>query len=69
MPVVIVEMWEGRTDEQKRRLVKAITDAMVEHANAKPDSLHVIIHDIPRNSWARAGKLSSDPDFGTKEDH
>ena len=60
MPVVIVEMWEGRTDDQKRRLVKAITDAMVEHANAAPDALHVIIHDIPKNCWAKAGLLASD---------
>jgi len=27
MPVVIVKMWEGRTAGQKRRLVRAITDA------------------------------------------
>lgn len=67
MPVVIVEMWEGRTEEQKRRLAKAITDAMVEHANAKPDSLHVIIHDVPKSSWARAGVLSSDPAFPDEE--
>ena len=60
MPVVIVEMWEGRTVEQKRNLVKAITEAMVEHAGAKPDALHVIIHDVPRESWAKAGVLSSD---------
>jgi 4-oxalocrotonate tautomerase len=60
MPVVIVEMWEGRTVEQKRNLVKAITDAMVEHAGAKPDALHVIIHDVPKESWAKAGILSSD---------
>ncbi|OGO62957.1 MAG: 4-oxalocrotonate tautomerase [Chloroflexi bacterium RBG_19FT_COMBO_47_9] len=60
MPVVIVEMWEGRTVEQKRNLVKAITNAMVEHAGAKPDALHVIIHDVPKESWAKAGILSSD---------
>ncbi len=60
MPVVIVEMWEGRTVEQKRRLVKRITDAMVEEAKVKPDHLHVIIHDVPKDSWGREGKLGSD---------
>ena len=62
MPVVTVQMWKGRTVAQKRRLVKAITDAMIEHADCKPDHLHVIIHDVPRDSWARAGKLGSDTD-------
>ena len=60
MPFVIVEMWEGRTVEQKRALVKAITDAMIEHAGAKPDHLHVVIHESPLHNWGRAGVLGSD---------
>ncbi len=60
MPFVIVEMWEGRTVDQKRKLVRAITDAMVEHAACKPDHLHVVIHDTPKESWGRAGILSVD---------
>jgi 4-oxalocrotonate tautomerase len=60
MPVVIVEMWVGRTVEQKRALAKAITKAMVEHAGARPEHLHVIIHEIPKENWARAGVLAVD---------
>lgn len=60
MPFVIVEFWEGRTVEQKRNLVKAITDAMVEHGGCKPEHLHVVIHDVPKESWGRAGVLSVD---------
>lgn len=60
MPVVTVELFEGRTSEQKRALCKAITEAMVEHADARPDALHVILHEIPRENWARAGVLASD---------
>ncbi len=60
MPVVTVQMWSGRTVDQKRRLVRAITDAMVEHAGANPDALHVIIQDVPKDSWGRAGVLGTD---------
>jgi len=60
MPVVTVELWEGRTVEQKRKLVRAITDAMVEHAEANPDALHVIIHEIPSENWGLAGVLGVD---------
>lgn len=60
MPVVVVEMWEGRTVEQKRALVRAITDAMVQHAGARPDHLHIIIHEVPRHNWGRAGVLGCD---------
>jgi len=60
MPVVTVQMWEGRTVEQKRRLVESITAAMVEHCGSDPRQLHVIIHDVPRDSWGRDGKLGTD---------
>jgi 4-oxalocrotonate tautomerase len=60
MPVVTVELWEGRTIEQKRALCRAITDAMVEHAGARPDALHVIIHEVPKEDWALGGVLGPD---------
>jgi 4-oxalocrotonate tautomerase len=62
MPVVTIQMWEGRTAEQKRRLARAVTDAMVEHAGAKPDALHVIIQEYPLENWALAGTLGIDRD-------
>jgi 4-oxalocrotonate tautomerase len=60
MPVVTVQLWSGRSVEQKRKLVAAITDAMVQHAGCKPDHLHVIIQDVPKESWGRAGRLGID---------
>ena len=62
MPVVIVEMCEGRTVEQKRNLVKAITQAMIDCANCKPTHLHVAIHESSKDNWATQGKLLIDPD-------
>lgn len=59
MPVVTIEMYEGRTTEQKQALVEAITEAMVEHADAPFDSLDVIIHDIPKENWGRKGKIGT----------
>ena len=60
MPVVTVELWEGRTLDQKRALCRAITDAMVQHAGARPDALHVIIHEVPKDNWALGGVLGPD---------
>lgn len=60
MPVVMVHMWEGRSPQQKKALAKAITDAMVEHAGARPDALHVVIQEYPKGNWALAGVLGSE---------
>ena len=60
MAFVVVHMWEGRSVDDKRALTRAITDAMVEHAHASPDALHVVIQEYPRENWARAGVLGID---------
>lgn len=58
MPVVQVEMWEGRTAEQKERLIKAITKAF-EEIGVKPESLTIIIHDVPKINWGSRGQQAS----------
>lgn len=60
MPFVEVHMWEGRTVEQKRALTRAINDAMVEHAGANPDALHIAIQEYSKENWARGGVLGVD---------
>ena len=58
MPVVIVEMWTGRTEEQKEKLIKGITKAF-EEIGVKPERLSVIIHDIPKSNWGVGGEQAS----------
>ena len=59
MPVVIVEMWEGRTIEQKKQLVEGITSAFVK-IGTPPETVHIILKDIPKHNWADGGKLASE---------
>ena len=61
MPTYHVEMLEGRTPEQKKKLVEAITRVSVEILGGQSDSVDVIITDIQRNNWATGGKLWSEP--------
>ena len=37
-----------------------MTRAMVQHADAKPTSLHVIIQEVPREDWALAGVMGDE---------
>jgi 4-oxalocrotonate tautomerase len=60
MPYVIVEMFEGRTIDQKRAAAKAITDAIVEHLKTSPEATHVLFHEMKRENSAHAGKLACD---------
>ncbi len=60
MPTIHVEMFEGRTPEQKRNLVKAITQAVVDTLGGKAESVDIILTDIKRENWATGGELWSE---------
>lgn len=60
MPLVIVKMLEGRSVEQKRRLVREITDVVVKLTDAPEEQVDVIIEDYPRENWAKGGVLFRD---------
>ncbi len=60
MPTINVQMLEGRTTDQKRAFMKAITDAACASLGCKPDSVDVIIQEVKKENWAKGGKLWSD---------
>jgi 4-oxalocrotonate tautomerase len=60
MPVIHVEMWTGRTHEQKKELAKALTDVVVRITKTTPEATIVIFRDVPKEDWAQAGVLSSE---------
>ncbi len=60
MPQVTVEAIEGRTIEQKRGLVKDITEAVIKNFNVGPEVVTVLIREMSRENFAKAGKLFID---------
>lgn len=60
MPIIRIEMWEGRTLEQKRELVEVLTRETARIAGTDPDSIYIIIEDVKKENWGAGGRLSSD---------
>ncbi len=60
MPFIVVKMLEGRSVEQKRRLVREITNVVVKYTGASEEQVDVIIEDYGRENWAKGGTLYSD---------
>ncbi len=56
MPVVVIEMWAGRTIEQKKQLVEGITSTFVK-IGVPAEAVHIILKDNPKCNWATGGKL------------
>jgi 4-oxalocrotonate tautomerase len=60
MPVIRVELFTGRTRDQKRAFTKAVTEAFVTTCGGTPESVHVIFRNIEQDDWGVAGQLVSD---------
>jgi 4-oxalocrotonate tautomerase len=59
MPIAIIHLMEGRDDEKKARAIAAVTQALVESLDAKPETVRVVLQEVPRSSWGIAGKPAS----------
>jgi 4-oxalocrotonate tautomerase len=60
MAHVQITMLEGRSQEQKRRAVKRITEVLQEELHVNPENLTIAFVEVPRHSYARNGILISD---------
>ena len=60
MPEVIVELAEGSTIDQKRALVRGITQVVVETCDNTAHQVTVIILETPRTDKAKGGVLFAD---------
>ena len=60
MPMINVQMFEGRTPEQRRKLAKELTEGTCRALGCTPDAVQIILTDIKKENWAEAGKLFSD---------
>ena len=60
MPTLRVELFEGRTTEQKAALAKALTETCVRVLGSSSDGVDVLFYDIARQDWATGGILWSE---------
>ncbi len=60
MPVVTIKIVEGRTVEQKRGMVKDVTEAIVKNIGCQPAAVHINILDLKQENFADGGTLLCD---------
>ena len=56
MPIVNIKMTPGATVAQKARLIKEMTQILVDVLHKLPDKTHVIIEEVPLENWGVAGE-------------
>lgn len=60
MPVVKIDMWEGRDDAMKEDLVRKVSAAVAESLGIEERRVWVIVDETPRGNWSCGGKLGTE---------
>lgn len=60
MPHVIVKLWPGKSEQQKRRLAQAITDDVMKVLRYGEESVSVAFEEVDANEW---GEKVYEPDI------
>tara|TARA_B100000427_G_C15205837_1_gene462408 strand:+ start:115 stop:303 length:189 start_codon:yes stop_codon:yes gene_type:complete len=60
MPIIRVEMFKGRTKDQKRNLVKELTEAFNRTCGDNHQGIDVMLFDIEQENWGSGGVLFSE---------
>lgn len=60
MPTVHVELFAGRSVEQKRAAAIAITEAVVKTLGGSYAGVDIVFQEVERHNWATGGELWSD---------
>jgi 4-oxalocrotonate tautomerase len=60
MPVIQITMSQGRTAEQKRELVHALTRESARILKTKEDAVRILIYEVSKENWGDAGVFGLD---------
>jgi len=60
MPIAIVHLIEGRSEEKKKAMIIAVSNAIAESLEAPMESIRVIIQETPAANFGIAGQTAKD---------
>jgi 4-oxalocrotonate tautomerase len=60
MPYINVQITKGATRDQKRTIVKEMTDTLVRTLDKKPEHIHVVLQEIAEEDWGYSGMLTDE---------
>jgi 4-oxalocrotonate tautomerase len=60
MPTFHIELFEGRTQAEKRELVEVLTRETCRVLGCEPSAVDILFVDVKRENWATGGVLWSE---------
>ncbi|WP_339481318.1 2-hydroxymuconate tautomerase family protein [Pseudomonas sivasensis] len=60
MPIAIINIIEGRSDEKKQALIDSVSRAIAQSLDAPLESVRVLVQEYPDHLWAAGGETIRD---------
>lgn len=60
MPLVHIDLIEGRSSEQLKGLVKDVTDAISKNTGAPAEHIHIVLNEMSKDHYSVGGIRASD---------
>lgn len=60
LPLVNIQIIEGRSEKQINTLIKNVTDSVIESLDAPRENVRVIITEVPKTHWSIGGTSAKD---------
>jgi len=60
MPIINIQIMEGRPPEKIKSLIERVTDAVSEELNSPKDRIRVLVSEVPKTHWGIGGVPASD---------
>lgn len=60
MPIVHIDLVEGRSTDQIRGLVKDVTEAISKNADVPKERIHIILNEMKKDNYSVGGTLKID---------
>ncbi|MFC2048967.1 4-oxalocrotonate tautomerase family protein [Elusimicrobiota bacterium] len=60
MPFINVKLWKGRTNEQKRALIRELTKSTCETIDCTSDQVQISIEEFEKTNWGLNGKSADE---------
>ncbi|VTS14344.1 4-oxalocrotonate tautomerase [Streptococcus pseudoporcinus] len=57
MPFITIDLFEGRSQEQKSKLAREVTEVVARIAQAPKENIHVFINDLPEGTYYPQGEM------------
>jgi 4-oxalocrotonate tautomerase len=60
MPIVRIDLLEGRAPERKVDLIRRVTEAVVAALDVRPEQVRVLLSEVPPEHWAIGGQTMAE---------